>query len=131
MLLSVQCLDEKVVQRLAALKEKKLLTVEALVTAKAKEVAQTICCCNLVNKKTAYILQCARIIVSEHDGKVPSSQKELLDLPGVGAKIAAVVPHEAFDIVENPAIDCHMFIIFWSVLHWADPEDKSEPEVTA
>lgn len=62
----------------------------------------------LYNSKAANIMKTCRILVDEHDGKVPHSREALEHLPGVGRKTANVILNTAFG---EPAIavDTHIF----------------------
>jgi A/G-specific adenine glycosylase len=43
------------------------------------------------------LLACARVVMAEHDGVFPSTEAELLKLPGIGAYTAAAIAAIAFD----------------------------------
>ncbi len=45
----------------------------------------------LAEPKARYVIEASRILLDRHDGKVPCSMSELLELPGVGRKIASMV----------------------------------------
>ena len=59
--------------------------------------------------KAAHCIACAQMVVSEFDGEVPQTMKELQMLPGVGRKTANIVLNEGFGIVEGIAVDTHVF----------------------
>ncbi|MGI6046280.1 MAG: endonuclease III [Eggerthellaceae bacterium] len=59
--------------------------------------------------KAAHCIACAQMVVSEFDGEVPQTMKELQMLPGVGRKTANIVLNEGFGIVEGIAVDTHIF----------------------
>lgn len=62
----------------------------------------------LFNSKTKNIIQTCQILVSEYDGQVPSTRKQLEQLPGVGRKTANVLLNTLFG--ENTiAVDTHIF----------------------
>lgn len=50
----------------------------------------------------------ARALVERHDGRVPRSMEELVELPGVGRKTANVVLGNAFGIDEGVVVDTHV-----------------------
>lgn len=70
-----------------------------------KEYIRTI---GLYNAKAENVHSTCKILLTEHDGKVPSTREELERLPGVGRKTANVVLNTAFD---HPviAVDTHIF----------------------
>ena len=62
----------------------------------------------LYNSKAKNIIKTCRLLIEQHDGKVPEHQRELEALPGVGRKTANVVRNTAFG---HPtiAVDTHIF----------------------
>jgi endonuclease-3 len=59
-------------------------------------------------QKTAAIRGCCSAILERHGGEVPSTTAELVALPGVGRKTAAVVASNAFGRREGIAVDTHV-----------------------
>ncbi len=59
-------------------------------------------------QKTAAIRGCCAAILERHDGEVPHTTAELVKLPGVGRKTAAVVASNAFGATEGIAVDTHV-----------------------
>ena len=45
------------------------------------------------------LIEQAHQLIEKHDGKVPIDYKALIDLPGVGPKIANILLYDAFDMV--------------------------------
>ncbi len=62
----------------------------------------------LFNAKAKNIVAAARILLDEHDGKVPRERTALEALPGVGRKTANVVLNVAFG-QPTMAVDTHIF----------------------
>ena len=62
----------------------------------------------LYNIKAANIIKTCRILVDEHNGKVPSTREQLQALPGVGRKTANVMLNTAFGEAVI-AVDTHIF----------------------
>jgi endonuclease-3 len=62
----------------------------------------------LFNSKAANVIKTCRILVDEHDGKVPADRTALEALPGVGRKTANVVLNTAFG-EPTIAVDTHIF----------------------
>ncbi len=60
------------------------------------------------NNKANNILKAAKAINEKYGGKVPSSMKELVTLPGVARKTANVVLANAFSKTEGIAVDTHV-----------------------
>jgi endonuclease-3 len=59
-------------------------------------------------QKTAAIRGCCAAILERHGGEVPRTTAELVKLPGVGRKTAAVVASNAFGATEGIAVDTHV-----------------------
>lgn len=70
-----------------------------------REAIKTI---GLFRMKAKNVIALSRILVEEHDGKVPRSREALEALPGVGRKTANVVMNVAFG-EETIAVDTHIF----------------------
>jgi endonuclease III len=59
-------------------------------------------------QKTTAIRGCCAAILERHGGEVPRTTAELVKLPGVGRKTAAVVASNAFGATEGIAVDTHV-----------------------
>ncbi len=62
----------------------------------------------LFNNKAKNIIAMCRILIEQHDGRVPDTRAELEALPGVGRKTANVVLNTAFG-QPTMAVDTHIF----------------------
>lgn len=62
----------------------------------------------LFNSKAKNIIKTCRILIEQHDGKVPSERAQLEALPGVGRKTANVILNTAFG-QPTIAVDTHIF----------------------
>lgn len=105
-MLSAQTTDKKVNQLTKTL-FKKYPTVEAVSQATIPELEEAIRTIGLYRNKAKNLLALANVLLEKYDGIVPSSQKELESLPGVGRKTANVVRSVAFDIPAF-AVDTHV-----------------------
>ena len=63
--------------------------------------------CGLAPKKAKAIIETSKILLAEHDGKVPKDLDSLEKLPGVGHKTASVVLSEYFKKPAFP-VDTHI-----------------------
>lgn len=61
----------------------------------------------LYRNKAKYLVNCSRAILTDFNGQVPKTRKELMTLPGVGRKVADVVLAECFHIPAFP-VDTHV-----------------------
>lgn len=67
---------------------------------------------NYYKTKARHLKETSRIILERFNGKVPKTINELLELPGVGRKVANVILNEGFGISEyGIAIDTHCIIV--------------------
>ncbi|WP_156647177.1 endonuclease III [Lentibacillus sp. JNUCC-1] len=105
-LLSAQCTDvlvNKVTKELF----KKYKTPEDFLTVSLEELQQDIRSIGLYRNKAKNIQKLSKSLLEQHDGQVPRSRDELMQLAGVGRKTANVVASVAF---REPAIavDTHV-----------------------
>jgi endonuclease-3 len=105
-LLSAQCTDERVNQITPALFER-AETPEEMVEVPVEEIRSIIRPCGLSPRKSKAIAGLSRILVDEHDGRVPADMEALERLPGVGHKTASVVLAQAFGVPTFP-VDTHI-----------------------
>ncbi len=105
-LLSAQCTDKRVnlvtphLWKLA----KDPFSMSKISAAKVESVVRP---CGLGPQKSKAIVELSRILVEEHDGKVPATFEALEKLPGVGHKTASVVMAQAFGVPAFP-VDTHI-----------------------
>jgi len=105
-ILSAQCTDERVNKTTPGLFAR-CKTVEDFVDIDIKELELLIHPCGFYRNKAANIKACAKKVLEEFNGNVPSTMEELLTLPGVGRKTANVVLLEVFGIANGIAVDTH------------------------
>jgi len=82
-------------------------TPEEMLKLSEEEVANLICPAGFYKRKAKQIKEVSKRIVEEFDGKVPSTQEELLSLPGVGIKTANLTLNLGFGI-DAICVDCHV-----------------------
>lgn len=104
--LSAQCTDERVNAVTEALFAK-YRTAADYANAPAGELEADIRSTGFYRNKAKAIRACCRMLVERHNGEVPQSLEELVELPGVGRKTANIVRACAFG---RPAIavDTHV-----------------------
>ena len=73
-----------------------------------KKIAHFIKRIGLAPTKAKNIVRTCRILLKNHNGVIPKTREELVELPGVGRKTANVVLNEAFGI-PTIAVDTHVF----------------------
>ncbi|MBE6464133.1 MAG: endonuclease III [Eggerthellaceae bacterium] len=109
-LLSAQTTD-KAVNKVTPVLWERYPTIEALAQAKQEDVEEILRSIGFFRTKAAHVIECARIVLEDFKGNVPSTMGELTKLPGVGRKTANIVLNVAFDDVEGIAVDTHVFRI--------------------
>lgn len=79
---------------------KKYSSLKKLSKAKLNDVKKIIKPINFYKTKAKNIIETSRIIEEEYGGKIPDNREELMELPGVGRKVANVY------LVHNHNSDC-------------------------
>ena len=98
--LSAQCTDERVNKVTPALFAR-FPTLEAFAEADPEEVGRYIHSCGFYNGKSRDLVNCAKMLLSDFGGKVPSKMEDLLKLPGIGRKTANLIQG---DIYATPGV---------------------------
>ena len=106
-ILSAQCTDKRVNMVTPAL-FKKHKTAKDYANANINELEQLIRSTGFYRAKARSIQGAAKIIVEKHNGKVPNTMEELIELPGVARKTANIVLGNSYGIVEGIAVDTHV-----------------------
>jgi endonuclease-3 len=106
-MLSAQCTDKRVNIITPALFEKYPSVVE-LSTANIDDVKSLINSCSFFNNKAVNLHKMANQVVNDYDSKIPTNEKELIKLAGVGVKTANVFMIEFFQ-KNLMAVDTHVF----------------------
>ena len=105
-LLSAQCTDERVNKVTPNLfyKANDPYKMDSLST---DQIYQIIRPCGLAPQKSKAISNLSNILITKHDGEVPSNFSDLEALPGVGHKTASVVMSQGFGYPAFP-VDTHI-----------------------
>ncbi|WP_435553092.1 endonuclease III [Natrinema sp. CGMCC1.2065] len=106
-ILSAQCTDERVNKETKHLFEK-YDGPEDYANADQDELAEDLNSITYYNSKAGYIKSSCKTILEDHDGEVPDTMDELIELSGVGRKTANVVLQHGHDIVEGIVVDTHV-----------------------
>ena len=124
-ILSAQCTDARVNQVTPALFAR-YPDAASLAAADLEELEKHIRSTGFYRNKARNIKAMAEVLVSEHDGRVPRSMKELVALPGVGRKTANVVLGNAFD-TPGMVVDTHVRRVSCR-LGWTNRRDPEKIE---
>jgi len=106
-ILSAQCTDKRVNIITPALFEK-YPDINSLAEADLNDVKEIIKSCSFFNNKAKNIIEMAKKVKNEYNGKIPRIHKELIKLPGVGNKTANVFLIE-LEGANKMAVDTHVF----------------------
>jgi len=106
-ILSAQCTDKKVNECTSKL-FKEYKTAFDFAQAKPERFAKEISSITFFRNKAKAIIGAAKEIRTRYGGAVPRTERELVELPGIGYKTAHVILGELFDIWEGIATDTHV-----------------------
>ena len=109
-ILSAQCTDKRVNLVTPDL-FRKYPTAEAFARASLKTLERMIHSTGFFRNKAKNIREACRRLVKVHNGQVPRSMQELLELPGVARKTANVVLGTAYGVASGVVVDTHVFRI--------------------
>ncbi len=105
--LSAQCTDKKVNQTTPEL-FRRFNSFAALQLAQLAEVETILRPINYFRNKSKNIIAMAEIVTKKHDGTLPKTMPELIELPGVGRKTASVILGE-LGFEQTLPVDTHVF----------------------
>jgi len=103
-------------------------TPEDMLGLSQEEIIEAIRPAGLFNAKSKNILATSKMLLEKYDGRVPSTQKELMTLPGVGRKSSDIVMRFVFG-EPHIAVDTHVFRMLWR-LGWVDNLDEGKASIT-
>jgi endonuclease III len=106
-ILSAQCTDKRVNMVTPAL-FRKYPDAKSLASADLAELEEMIRSTGFFRNKTKSLLGMSAAVSDKHDGRVPATMEDLVNLPGVGRKTANVVLGNAFHINEGIVVDTHV-----------------------
>ena len=105
-ILSAQCTDARVNLVTKDLFQK-YPDLQSFADADLKELEQDIHSTGFYHHKAKNIIGCARMLIEQYDGQIPSDIRELTALPGVGRKTANVIRGNIYDI-PSIVVDTHV-----------------------
>jgi endonuclease-3 len=105
-ILSAQCTDARVNEVTPGL-FRRFPTPESMLASPVEDLEEAVRPTGFFRNKARSLRGAAAYLLEHHDGVVPRSTEELLQVPGVGRKTAAVVLGEAYGIAEGVAVDTH------------------------
>ncbi|MCB9230282.1 MAG: endonuclease III [Bacteroidia bacterium] len=106
-ILSAQCTDKRVNLVTPEL-FKHFPDAKSLSEAEFDDIFPLIRSISYPNNKARHLMGMARLLMEKHEGKVPPSYSDLVELPGVGRKTANVVTSVLYNEPRMP-VDTHVF----------------------
>jgi endonuclease-3 len=106
-ILSAQCTDERV-NKVTSKLFQKYPAPRDFVDVPQDELEQAIRSTGFYRNKAKLLKACSQRLVQDFSGKVPKQLEQLVMLPGVGRKTAAMVLGNAFGIQQGIAVDTHV-----------------------
>jgi len=103
-------------------------TPEDMLKLSQEEIIEAIKPAGLFNAKSKNILATSKMLLEKFNGLVPSTQKELMTLPGVGRKSSDIIMRFVFG-EPHIAVDTHVFRMLWR-LGWASSIDEGKASIT-
>ncbi|HFB67447.1 MAG TPA: endonuclease III [Calditrichae bacterium] len=122
-ILSAQCTDERVNQVTEYL-FKKYRSAKDYVEAPQEELENDIRPTGYYRNKAKSLKACCQKLLEEYQGEVPRDIEEMVKLPGVGRKTAAMVLGNAYGLNQGIAVDTHVR----RVVERLQLSDKKTPE---
>lgn len=104
-ILASQCTDERVNKVTPVLFER-YPDMHTLASANRRDVEEIVRSCGLYKTKANALVSTSAMILDRFDGQVPQTREELMELPGVGRKIANLILSDAFGFQEI-VVDTH------------------------
>ena len=104
--LAAQCTDERVNKITPALFAR-FPSLESFAEADVEEVEKYVHSTGFYRAKARDIVNCARVLLEKHGGKVPATMEELTALPGVGRKTANLILGDVFKVPGATVVDTH------------------------
>jgi endonuclease-3 len=104
------------------------LTVDNIATTSPEDLNALIERVGFHNNKTKYLKQVVEILQEKYDGDIPPSADEMMDLPGIGPKMAYIIENICWNRISGIGIDTHMHRMF-KQLNWVTSATKT-PEQT-
>ena len=105
-ILSPQCNDNQV-NKVTARLFKDFRTLDDYANADLRTLQSELNGLNYYKTKAKHLKQSAEILLDKFGGKVPRTIPELMELQGVGRKVANVILNEGYGIDEGIAVDTH------------------------
>ena len=101
------------------------LTIDNISTTSHEKLNSLIGKVGFHNNKTKYIKQVVDILKDQYDSDIPQTADEMMELPGIGPKMAYIIENVAWDRVSGIGIDTHMHRMF-NELKWVKSKNPEQ-----
>lgn len=129
LMLSSQTKDAVVAAAIQTLKHDKFLTVEAIRDMDRSKLSDYyLKSVGFRNYKARYLQETCQILLDEYNGDIPPTAAKMMELPGVGPKMAFICENAAWNVQSGIGVDTHMHRLF-GLLGWVR-KDAKNPEHT-
>lgn len=124
-ILSSQTKDETTI-RISNILYKKYPTLRSLAEAEISDVKKIIRPVNFYKTKAKHITQTSKILMGVYQGKIPKDREKLMELPGVGRKVANVYLVEVHNVA-TIGVDTHVAFLS-QILAWSKNKNPHKIE---
>ena len=102
-------------------------TPEKLSNLTLKEIEKIIYSIGFYHSKAKRVKEASKMLIEKHNSKVPETLNELIELPGVGRKVANIILAECFnkDVIAVD-IHCHRIPNRWGLIKTKDPYETEQ-----
>lgn len=125
-ILSAQCTDARVNLVTPALFSR-YKNAKEFADASLPELEKYVRSTGFYHNKAKNIRAACRIIVQKHNGQVPRTMEEMLELPGVARKTANIVLGNSYGVIEGVPVDTHAIRIS-HLLGWTKEKQQEKIE---
>lgn len=105
------------------------ITVQAIQQIDEPTIDELIKCVGFHKRKAHYIKETANILADKYQNDIPTTDGELLALPGVGPKMTYLTLQKAWGKMDGICVDVHVHR-FCQLFHWVDPKKCKNPNLT-
>ena len=124
LMLSSQTKDGVVGETMATLQAHGL-TVDKILSTTPDKLNEMIRKVGFHNNKTKYILETTKILKEQYHGDIPATPKEMMELPGIGPKMAYIIENVAWNECTGIGVDTHMHRLF-NQLKWVNSKNPEQ-----
>jgi endonuclease-3 len=128
LMLSSQTKDAVVGEAIRAMQADCCLDVESISQMTAEKLNSYIRKVGFHNNKTKYIKQVVEILKEEYAGDIPPTAAAMMELPGIGPKMAFICENVAWDKHSGIGVDTHMHRLF-NELGWVKSKNPEQTRV--